>query len=120
MSKAHNWGPGKRLDGGASNSPLDAIIRGTGATAPAAPATADVQQFAGRRAVHFSYREVPPDYTGLVSLASPSSCEVVVEPTGTSTIGCRIARDQPSSRIATMVAGNSGCLHFHQTLPTNR
>jgi len=21
---------------------------------------------------------------------------------------------------AAMVAGNSGCLHFHQTLPTNR
>ena len=106
MSKNYNWpAGGKRLDGGASNSPLDAIIRGDGAPTRA---TADVQQFAGRRAVHFSYREVPPDYTGLVSLASPSSCEVVVEPTGTSTIGCRIARDQPSSRIATMVAGNSG------------
>ena len=112
MSRPHDWGPGKRLDGGASNSPLDAIIRGSGTNPPAAASGVDVQQLtdslSGRRAVHFSYREVPPDYTGLVSLASPSSCEVVVEPTGTSTIGCRIARDQPSSRIATMVAGNSG------------
>jgi len=37
-----------------------------------------------------------------------AACEVIVEPSGTTTLGAQIALASPSSRIATMVAANSG------------